>query len=339
MNRLTRLFAGMSVAFFIMSNVDAAEKVTVDSFVRAETDSILASYVEQGGFGKFSHQRKPVSVDDQKVIRMNRDTLYSVGVFDLTEPVTLVKPDSKGRYQSMMVLSQDHYVAMIDYGSGEHALTRDQVGTRYACVIFRTFADANDPSDIKKANALQDRISAHQRHVGAFEKPDWDAMSLKQVREAINVLAGTRSDTKGMFGTKEQIDPISHLLGTAYGWGGLPEEAAIYKNVVPEKNDGTTPYSVTVKDVPVDGFWSVTVYGKDGFMVKNARNAYSYNNVTADKNPDGSITINFGGGRTSVNNLPITPGWNYIVRMYQPRKEVIDGTWQFPEPRLAKGKH
>jgi hypothetical protein len=32
---------------------------------------------------------------------------------------------------------------------------------------------------------------------------------------------------KGMFGDKAKLDPISHLLGTAYGWGGNPEEAAI----------------------------------------------------------------------------------------------------------------
>ena len=97
------------------------------------------------------------------------------------------------------------------------------------------------------------------------------------------------------------------------------------------KNDGETAYSLTVKDVPVDGFWSITVYGKNGFMMKNDQNAYSYNNVTAKKNADGGITINFGGGPKAINNLPITPGWNYIVRMYQPKQEIIDGFWSFPK--------
>ena len=314
----------------------ATEMVTVDNYVRAQSDVIFASYVKKGGFGKFLHEREPTPIDKQPVIRMNRDTLYSFGVFDLTQPVTISKPDSNGRYQSMMVLNQDEYVVSIEYGKGEFTLTKDQVGTPYVCVIFRTFMDASDPADIKAADALQDKISVKQNSAGTFKIPDWDMTSLKKIREAVNVLASTRTNTEGMFGKKEETDPISHLLGAAYGWGGLPENAAIYKNAVPQNNDGKTPYSLTVKNVPVDGFWSITVYGKDGFMIKNDQNAYSYNNKTAKKNTDGSITIHFGTGSDTLNNLPITPGWNYIVRMYQPHQEIIDGSWVFPVAQPVK---
>jgi hypothetical protein len=43
--------------------------------------------------------------------------------------------------------------------------------------------------------------------------------------------------------------------------------------------------------------------------------AYSINNVTAKKAPDGSVTIQFGGcdGKTA-NCIPITAGWNYRTR-------------------------
>ena len=309
----------------------AAEMVTVDNFVRAETDMTLGRYAKQGAFGKFLHIRKPTPIDKQDVVRMNMDTLYSVGVFDLTTPVTIVKPESEGRFQSMMVVNQDHSMLPIEHGAGEFTFTKEQIGSRYMIVLFRTFVDANDQADIKAANALQDKIAVRQETPGVFEIPEWDDASLAKVRDAIKVLAATRTDAKGMFGDKSKLDPISHLLGTAYGWGGNPEEAAMYDNAVPEKNDGKTPYAVTVKDVPVRGFWSITVYNKDGYMEKNAQNAYSFNNVTAKKNADGSITINFGGGPDAINNLPITPGWNYIVRMYQPKKEIINGTWSFPK--------
>ena len=53
-------------------------------------------------------------------------------------------------------------------------------------------------------------------------------------------------------------------------------------------------------------------------------------------NADGSVTIHFGGDENALNYLPIMPGWNYTVRMYRPRKEILDGTWKFPEPQPVK---
>ena len=91
--------------------------------------------------------------------------------------------------------------------------------------------------------------------------------------------------------------------------------------------------TLTVKDVPVDAFWSVTLYNKEGWMPANKLNAYSFNNVTAEPNEDGSITIHFGGDPTAKKFLPIMEGWNYIVRHYRPRPELIDGTWKFPVPQ------
>jgi hypothetical protein len=76
--------------------------------------------------------------------------------------------------------------------------------------------------------------------------------------------------------------------------------------------------------VPVDGFWFVTVYDATGHFQKNGLNAYSLNNMTAKKDAGGCD------GKTA-NCLPIMDGWNYLVRLYRPRKEVLDGTWKFPE--------
>jgi hypothetical protein len=92
----------------------------------------------------------------------------------------------------------------------------------------------------------------------------------------------------------------------------------------------------TLKDVPVDGFWSVSVYNKGGYFEKNAKNAYTVNNVTARPNADGSVTIHFGGDEGAANYLPITPGWNYLLRLYRPRKDILDGTWKFPEAEPVK---
>ena len=128
-------------------------------------------------------------------------------------------------------------------------------------------------------------------------------------------------------------------MGTAAGWGGNPKEGAIYFSHSPAMNDGKTPYSVTVKDVPIEGkgFWSITVYGEDNYLKPNDLNRNALNNITAERNPDGSITINAGGcedGR--INCIPITPGWNYVARTYRPMREIISGDWVFPEMQPTK---
>ena len=180
---------------------------------------------------------------------------------------------------------------------------------------------------------MQDQIVVSQRDVGTFEVPDWDRESLNRVRSLLNALAaGVTGDVTGSFGSRDEIDPIRHLIATGAGWGGNPPHAATYLNATPARNDGLVPHALAVIDVPVDGFWSITVYNGDGYMQKNSLNAYSFNGVTAQKNADGSTTVHFGAcddGRS--NCIPITDGWNYIVRLYRPRPEVLDGSWVFPE--------
>jgi hypothetical protein len=46
------------------------------------------------------------------------------------------------------------------------------------------------------------------------------------------------------------------------------------------------------------------------------------------------VTVQFGGcNRDIANCLPIMPGWNYTVRLYRPRPEVLSGAWGFPKPQ------
>ena len=91
------------------------------------------------------------------------------------------------------------------------------------------------------------------------------------------------------------------------------------------------------EDVPVDGFWSISVYNAEGRFVKNEFEAYTLNNVTAKKGGDGSVMIQFGGCYGNVENcLPITKDWNYMVRLFRPRAEILNGTWKFPEAQPVR---
>ncbi|MCJ8158319.1 DUF1254 domain-containing protein [Sphingomonas sp. LaA6.9] len=309
------------------------QTVTLDNFVRAETDTYFARMVEGVGIGKFDHMRELTPIDKQTVVRSNRDTLYSSAVFDLDAgPVTVTLPDAGGRFRSLLAINEDHYALQTIYDGGSHRFTREAAGTRYLLLLVRTFVDPNSPADLKAAHALQDAIRVEQQSPGRFEIPKWDKASLTKTRDAINEM--TDFDIRRAFGTREEVDPRSHLIGTARGWGGNPPKDATYVAGKPDANDGKTVYRLTVRDVPVDGFWSVSVYDEDGFFAPNPQNAYSLNNVTAAKDSDGSYAIQFGGCGGGVRNcLPITPGWNYTVRLYRPRAEVLDGRWKFPEPQ------
>ncbi|CAN7403726.1 DUF1254 domain-containing protein [Mesorhizobium sp. LjRoot246] len=313
----------------------AAEAVTVDNFIHAESDLYFSNIVKDGGFGKFSHRREPATINNQTVIRLNRDTLYSAAIFDLDAgPVTITLPEVGKRFMSLLAINEDHYVPAVSYG-GASTFTKEQVGTRYLAIAIRTFVDPSDPKDVDQVHALQDAIKIDQPGgPGKFETPKWDQVSQKKVRDALLILATTMPDFNKAFGSKAETDPVRHLVGSAAGWGGNPDKDATYLNITPPKNDGKTLYKLGVEDVPVDGFWSISLYDSKGYYEKNRYDAYSLNNVTSKKGDDGSIDIQFGGCDGKIPNcLPTMKGWNYTVRLYRPREAVLDGTWKFPDPQ------
>jgi hypothetical protein len=307
--------------------------VTADNFIRAESDHYFGNMVKDGSFGKFTHNRELTPIDKQLVVRSNRDTLNSAAVFDLEAgPVTMTLPNAGKHFMSMQVIDEDMYTPQVIYDAGSYTFTREQIGTRYVLLGVRILVDPANPDDVKRVHNLQDAIKVSQQSPGNFEVPNWDPASQKKVRDALLVLAATLPDTKRMFGTKDQVNPVRRLIGAASVWGGNPEKDAMYLNVTPSKNDGTTIYKLNVKEVPVDGFWSISVYNAEGYYQFNELNAYSINNITAQKSEDGSVSIQFGGCDGKIANcLPIVKGWNYMVRLYRPRAEILNGAWTFPE--------
>ena len=263
--------------------------------------------------GKFFHHREPADINKQTVVRMNRDTLYSFAAFDLDAgPVTIKLPDAGKRFRSMQIVDEDQYTHEVVYDAGSYTLDRKQIGTRYVAAFLRTLVDPNDQRTSSRS-MHQDATTIEQASPGKFEVPNWDLEGQKKIREALAVLGSTMPDSKRTFGSKDDVDSLRFQIGAAVGWGGNPEKDATYIMVNPPKNDGKTIHTLTVKDdVPVDGFWSISVYNAEGFFEKNDQNAYSVNNITAKKESDGSIKIQFG-GCDKGGELPADhPGWNCV---------------------------
>jgi hypothetical protein len=320
-----------------MTVVNAAEAVSdivvnVDNFDKAQTDFEFDGIIKlAGGINKVHSNRTPTPIDKQNIIRMNRDTLYSLGVVNISKGATVTLPDTGKRYMSLMIINNDGYVNEVFYGGGSYKLTMEKFDTPFVGVVVRTLANPEEAADLAIAHKLQDQIKITAGSEQAFVLPDYDKASYKATLAAILDLAKGLKRYTETFGSRAEVNPVHFMIGTASAWGGLPDNAAQYINVQPDLPVGE--YELTVKDVPVKGFWSISLYNAKGYFQQNDLNAYSLNNLTARPNSDGSYTIRFGGcTATTENCLPIMDGWNYAVRMYEPSQAIIDGSWKFPGP-------
>ena len=162
----TLLLAGSAAAVLAQGE---PVPVTVDNFARAESDLYFSGLIkDSGGIGKFLHRREPARIDNQTVIRLNRDTLYSSAVFDLDAgPVTITLPDNRERFMSMMVVNEDHYVPEVVYGKGSYTLTKEKVGTRYAMAAIRTLVNPATPRMSRRSTSCRMRSPSARRAVPA----------------------------------------------------------------------------------------------------------------------------------------------------------------------------
>lgn len=161
--------------------------VTANNYVRARTDLKLKSIGSRNGFGRITHIRQPTTPERQTVVRMNRDTLYSSAVVDLSDDVSATLPDGKGRYVSLHVINQDHF-SRVYLEPRTYTLTQENVGTRYAFLIWRVFVNGDD-LDTRKANKIQDSFSL--RGGGSeFVFPSWDQDQVDGITASLSQSVG-----------------------------------------------------------------------------------------------------------------------------------------------------
>ena len=314
--------------------LEAKVPVHMKNINTVETHMQLARYQKAaGGINRFKHAREMVPIDKQTTIAMNRDTFYSLGVINLDKPVIITLPDAGERYMALQVIDEDHYTPFIIHEPGPHTLTRENVGTRYAFVMIRTFVDPNDPEDVRKVHALQDAITLEGGGKTPFVRPDYDMETYRALfKDLQKLLRYWNGDTRGAMGKRGEVNELIHTVATIAGWGLNPPYEAMYE-VVNGDFDPQKLYRIDVPaHVPVKAFWSISVYNKKGFFEKNDLDAYTVNSVTAKKNDDGSVTVWLGACKGRANCLPLpADGGYYQWRMYRPEPVVLEGRWHYPE--------
>ena len=178
---------------------------------------------------------------------------------------------------------------------------------------------------------MQDAIKVEQKEPWRLRGAQLGSGSQTKIRDALLALGSTIPRFQA-FGTKDQVDPVRHLIGSAR-LGGNPDKDAIYLNVTPGQERRQDRLPAHSQGCPVDGFWSISVYNAEGLFRAEQGECLHTQQHHGERDDDGSVTVQFGGcdGKTP-NCLPITPGWNYTARLYRPRAEILKGKWKFPDP-------
>ncbi len=309
---------------------EAGVKVTPETYIRAETDRQFAEIVKMaGGVNRFYHFRSPTPLDKQNVVRMNRDTLYSMGIVDTSKGATITVPElPKDRYASVYLADNDHYTPFVIYTAGTHELPKD---TKYLALGIRIqLFNPKDPNEVALVNKLQDQFVIKANSADPLPEFKWDRQSLKTLTAQYEKDSAQYGSWKGMQGPRGKVDEKTRHIAAAAAWGLFPEWDATYLNYS-GGHDPKVCYKATYNVPENNAFWSITVYGNDGFM-KSETNIVNSSNVKL--NADGTATVYFGSKELCgdvPNRLDVTEGWNFLMRVYRPGASVLDGTYKLPE--------
>lgn len=304
--------------------------VTPDTYIRAESDrqfGVVANVA--GGVNRLFHFRRPTPLDQQNVVRMNRDTLYSMGVVDTSGGATITVPElPEGRYVSVYLADNDHYCPFVIYTAGTHELPTD---TKYLGIGVRIQVfDPADADEVALVNRLQDQFVIKANNSDPLPEFHWDMASLEALTARYEMESAQYGSWAGMMGPRGKVDEKSRHIAAAAAWGLFPEWDATYLNY----SGGHDPAICHKATYPVPenaAFWSITVYGNDGFM-KSDNNIVNSSNAVL--NADGTFTVHFGPKQACgdvPNRLDASEGWNFLMRVYRPGQSVLDGSYTLPD--------
>lgn len=315
--------------------------VTKHNYAFASLDVAMQREVALGATNTFYHHRKPMELDKQPAVLMNRDTLYSFAVIDASHGATVSVPEGDGRYFSIHIMQHDHVTDNVYYGKGDYVIDPKTV-TDFLVVNIRTQVNPNDPADIAKANAQQDqyRITFPDGYTPRpFKVIDWNEDELKALTEHYVEIGDTRGMSKTM-GARGTIAQEDINVGAAAATGLLPDQHAWYAFKTYEVSKGTcytATYPVPGMADPKLGFYSMTIYGDDLYLHSEEGSSLSNHELELDEGGD-TFTLFYGTPETcgsDARNLLLAPtdNWTLAFRVYMPDQAVQDNTYVLPEPK------
>lgn len=314
--------------------------VTKKTFAFANLDVAMQREIDLGATNTFYHHRKPMELDKQPAVLMNRDTLYSFAIIDSSHGATVTLPEGDGRYMSLHVMQHDHVTDDVYYGGGEYTIDPDTV-TQFLVLNIRTQVNPNDPDDVAAANAIQDQYQVtfpDGYSPKAFQVIDWDEAQLKALVEHYSEIADSRgvSNTMAPRGTLPQED-IN--VGAAVATGLLPDKDAWYSFNTYDVDQATcysANYPVPEMANPQLGFYSMTIYGEDMYLHTEEGSSLSNHEIELDEGGE-TFTLYYGSPETCGDDKPNlltapTDNWTLAFRVYMPGQSVQNNEYTLPTP-------
>jgi hypothetical protein len=154
------------------------------------------------------------------------------------------------------------------------------------------------------------------------------------------------TDTMGVYGNYYLKRAIIAQVGLG---ANLPEDAFYPLNLGDEEGrplDGASKYTIHFEKgatPPVNAFWSITLYDREGFQVANSLNRFAASSWMPFKyNADGSLDLYFQnenpGNNKEANWLPAPTGaFNLAMRLYGPKSDALTGKWNPPPVTKVQG--
>lgn len=313
----------------VLERCDPKVKVTRENFTIAESNKMMFGIQQQaGGVNKTVSIPRLASVDFQPVVRMNQDTLYHGTVVNVSKGATVTIPEMDGRYVSLQVHDERHFVPMFEYGPGTYELKAE---TDYVMVVVRIQADETDPEDVHKAAEWQSQIVIKSNSDVPLKWGNWDIVSLDAVRADLNAELHQYSALETMGdGTPESVNVEAHRAITAGGYLAAPAKDAMYVTSAGNGSNECTAVTYMVPTVVGTGFWSITMYNADGYIFNDKA---SVNNRSVVYNEDGTFTMHYGNNcpADAVNVLNTVDGWNIMMRIYRPTDDIVKNGFELPE--------
>lgn len=220
---LTSSGAFLAAAGFLTAQADNLIEVTPETYIRAEADRQFAEVVKMsGGMNRLYHFRVLTPLDQQNIVRMNRDTLYSMGIVDTSQGATITVPElPEGRYASVFLADNDHYCPFVIYTVGKHELPKD---TKYLGIGIRIKVfDPDDEEELALVNKLQDQFVIEAGSADPLPALQWDLDTLKELTAQYERDPAAYPSWKGMMGPRGKMDQEIRHIAAAAAWGLFPE--------------------------------------------------------------------------------------------------------------------